>query len=1226
MNRAAIRRALSRAVVSIEPLDSRVLFDGGPTAFTFSSGGSITPGKQAVMLQIQYTQLNAPVQLSSIGTGDLVINGPNSFTETPVFVSANQTTDAASIVATYQFAAPGGFFDSSDSGTYTVTLQPNQVFDTAGNSSALTSLSSVFVPTFPKTIVSSGPIIGISVGTDARLQVVNTQFNGGQFYSPGSFPGNAGITIRLPNSTSYGTRGSSFQAVSQTLSDDGLSITTVNNAGFDPASTGNPIFQDTQVVSYQPGNPFFRVLNTIQNKTSVPQTFDFFFAADLYLADSDSGVGFFNPTTNAVGGTDRTGQYNIFYQPDPETPAYTNYQEGPYGTVTSVPGTPGVDYNNTVGLPTSQPPYQFGTEPTFIDNGAGIEWKSVTLEPGASTTLGFYAAFGNVTVVSTGPTASLVSAPTITSASTKSTDITITFNDGTTVNAASLNGDEIQVTGPNGFVQNATLVSTGLVNGNSVTATYRLTPPGGFSRSGSGTYTVNYLSNSVQDIQGNGNPGAAIGTFAVTVPASAPTPVVVKVGGLDPTFGNGDGVAKVTLQNQKAVTAGIVTQSDGKLIVAATVTPAAGGNSDFEVFRLNADGTIDTSFGVAGFARANFPTSSTAKAVQLLPDGRILIVGSAANSIGGTDVALARFTSSGTLDTTFQGTGRTQLALRGTPATDVARAIAINSNGTFYIAGSSDAGAGKLADFAVAKFKVDGSLDSSFNKGAVFLDLGGADVANAITVAKNGQVILAGSTAVGGKTRFAVARINTNGKIDANFAKPVGKKPGTGATIIPIGTVDDEAFAVTVEPNGEIVVGGFSATGSLAGGSLKTKFALVGLLPNGNLDPTFGGPRAHGKVLTPFAGQDLTSITSLSISGKGDSLRILASGKAATTLANGLADSRSIALARYTANGQLDTLFGTKGTSVILQPDTLSQIAAAGDTPSLSDQFNSFTQDAQGAIARTAGGGIRALASDSNTTSTSVFVAAVVPDGVDLTGALKTVGPAKVMGGAAGSGTLTISNDGSLPAGGALGVTFYASTDQDLSDDDIAFSPQNLPGGSIPAGKSKTYKVNYVYPKTLPTGQYFIIAKVNSGKKPIQEINFENNEADGKPVTISQPFVDLTGSFKNTPAKITKGKGTLDLAITNLGNVDATGPLTVILYATPTNTFTGTEPIIPTTKLTTGIKAKSTKVLKLNYTLPTGAVPAGSDFLYAVLQYGGNPADTVPENNVFFSTKQVTFS
>jgi uncharacterized delta-60 repeat protein len=706
-----------------------------------------------------------------------------------------------------------------------------------------------------------------------------------------------------------------------------------------------------------------------------------------------------------------------------------------------------------------------------------------------------------------------------------------------------------------------------------------------------------------------------LGTFV-------PTPIVqgpsLKVGGLDTTFGGtngaGAGLAKVTLINFTATTAGIVTQNDGKLVVAATITPSGGGNSDFEVFRLNPDGSTDTTFGDNGFARANFPTSATATAVQLLPDGRILVVGSAADG-SGSEIAIARFNSDGSLDTTLQGTGRAQAELRGAPAADIARAVLVNSDGTFYLAGSSN------SDFALAKFNSDGSLAAAFHDGAVFLGLGGDDIANALVLQKDGKIVLGGSTtAPTGSTKFAAARFTSAGILDTSFGA-VGKSH-PGFVTLSIAGSDDEAFAAALQPDGSILLGGFTASGSLGAGNLVTRYALVRLMPTGKLDLKFA---KAGKALASFPNESLASITNVSVQSisKTD-FRILVSGKVATALGQ----PRSIALARYTSTGALDTTFATSGKTVLLQPDSAGTFSAfvAAPADSLSNQFAAFTNDAQGAVARTSSGGIRALAADNNTNSTSVFVAAVVADGVDFTGGLVVAKPSSVMGGAKTSATLNATNAGSLAAAGSMTVTLYTSLDQTFTTDDAAFSTAKLSAALAP-GKSKSFPLNFAYPTGVSDGTYFIIAELNSGQHPISEINFNNNAAISKPIKITAPFVDLSGSFQSPPKSIKSGARTsVSINVANHGTANATGPVNVTLYATPHRAFTGSEPQIFSTSLPTGLKTGASKTLKLNFTLMSGLIPPGTDFLYAVLTYAGTPADKIAQNNAFFSAAPVIFS
>ncbi len=725
----------------------------------------------------------------------------------------------------------------------------------------------------------------------------------------------------------------------------------------------------------------------------------------------------------------------------------------------------------------------------------------------------------------------------------------------------------------------------------------------------------------VRNSSGGGNSTTA---YIVRFEGSlVPTPIVqgpsLKVGGLDTTFGGangaGAGVAKVTLQNFTATTAGIVTQSDGKLIVAATITPSGGGNSDFEVFRLNPDGSTDTTFGNGGFARANFPDSATATSVQLLSDGRILVVGSGDNGAGGSEIAIARFNSDGSLDASFQGTGRLQLSLRGTPGADVARALLINPDGSFYIAGSSN------GDIALAKLNADGSLVTSFHGGVAFLDLGGNDIANAIVLQKDGKIVVAGSTDAGGAKPASRPHDSRRRARSIRLSGAVGKSH-PGFVTIAIGRSDDEAFAAALQPDGSILLGGFSATGSVLAGGITTKFALVRLNSAGKLDAKFG---KAGKVLTSFAGQTLASITDLSVQAisKTD-IRILASGKAATALGQ----PRSIALARYTITGALDTSFGTRGTSILLQGGNVSQVAAFVALPadSLSDQFTAFTSDAQGAVARTPSGGIRALASDNNSNSTSLFVAAIVADGIDFTGGLVLAKPSSVIGGAKTSATLNITNAGSVASTGLMTVTLYTSLDQSFTTDDVSFTTLKVPA-AILAGKSKAFKFNFVYPSNVADGKYFILAELNSGAHPISEINFNNNAAISAPVKITEPFVDLSGSFQSVPKNLKIGGSTsIAVNVINHGTAIATGKVSVTVYGTPNHTFNSSDPQLFSTTLATGIKPNASKTLKLNVAIMRGAIQPGSGFLYAVLSYLGTPADKNAKNDSFFSHAKVTVS
>lgn len=116
-------------------------------------------------------------------------------------------------------------------------------------------------------------------------------------------------------------------------------------------------------------------------------------------------------------------------------------------------------------------------------------------------------------------------------------------------------------------------------------------------------------------------------------------------GELDTRFGD-DGI--VSLSSFSSYRGDVAVQDDGKILVASTST-----FGDFAVIRLNADGSPDVSFGNQGMVSIDLPgDSAQASEITLLDDGRILLSGDAyANH--GSDFAAIRLNADGSLDTTF---------------------------------------------------------------------------------------------------------------------------------------------------------------------------------------------------------------------------------------------------------------------------------------------------------------------------------------------------------------------------------------------------------------------------------------------------------------------------------------------------------------------------------------------------------------------------------------------
>jgi hypothetical protein len=118
---------------------SRVL-DDAPDAGAVESaiGGPVAAGEVAnvtvagvssQVITVTYFD-DAAIDVSTLGTSDIVINGPGGFTATPVFLGVDVDTSGTPRTATYSFTPPGGNWDASDNGNYTVNQVAGQVFDT----------------------------------------------------------------------------------------------------------------------------------------------------------------------------------------------------------------------------------------------------------------------------------------------------------------------------------------------------------------------------------------------------------------------------------------------------------------------------------------------------------------------------------------------------------------------------------------------------------------------------------------------------------------------------------------------------------------------------------------------------------------------------------------------------------------------------------------------------------------------------------------------------------------------------------------------------------------------------------------------------------------------------------------------------------------------------------------------------------------------------------------
>lgn len=109
-----------------------------PTAIANTTNIS-TGGSGTYTFTVTYSD-NVGINTSTIDSTDILVTGPNSFSQIATLVSVNDATNGTPRTATYRINAPGGTWDTGDNGSYTVTLRPNQIRDTSGNEAATASL------------------------------------------------------------------------------------------------------------------------------------------------------------------------------------------------------------------------------------------------------------------------------------------------------------------------------------------------------------------------------------------------------------------------------------------------------------------------------------------------------------------------------------------------------------------------------------------------------------------------------------------------------------------------------------------------------------------------------------------------------------------------------------------------------------------------------------------------------------------------------------------------------------------------------------------------------------------------------------------------------------------------------------------------------------------------------------------------------------------------------
>ena len=301
-----------------------------------------------------------------------------------------------------------------------------------------------------------------------------------------------------------------------------------------------------------------------------------------------------------------------------------------------------------------------------------------------------------------------------------------------------------------------------------------------------------------------------------------------------------------------------------------------------------------------GYGVAVYPNAGSAH------DGKIVAVGYGYGTTH--DIIVLRYNPDGTLDTSFDDDGKVLLdvgtALSSTPGTqDFARSVALQSDGKIMVAGKSG------DEVAVVRFNTDGTLDSSFDTdGVVTTVVGtGRSWAYSVGVQSDGKIVLAaeakapafGSALSSTQNDFAVVRYNSNGTLDTSFGLDYDNDStpdGFAITQLPnssqlLQNNIDRPRSLALQTDGKILVGGYANYDPAvvrynSDGTLDTSFSSDGIMTVPAFVGAGGSEETHGMALQSD-GKIVFGYSRYDVHAKASLLRFDSNGELDTTFGGG---------------------------------------------------------------------------------------------------------------------------------------------------------------------------------------------------------------------------------------------------------------------------------------------------------------------------------------------------
>jgi uncharacterized delta-60 repeat protein len=230
-------------------------------------------------------------------------------------------------------------------------------------------------------------------------------------------------------------------------------------------------------------------------------------------------------------------------------------------------------------------------------------------------------------------------------------------------------------------------------------------------------------------------------------------------------------------------------------------------NGDVMLAKYAPNGYAVDTFGTSGNVVFDFGHIESVTESAIQTDGKVILAGTQAESGNPEDAIVTRLHPNGDLDLTFNDSGWVDLALSS--KNDRPTDLKVLSDGKIMIIGFTTNQAETAFEIFALRLMPDGTYDNSFgSNGVARYDIGsGDDYASAVVLQPDGKAIIGGTTSDGNNSNFCLIRINEDGSLDPTFGN-------NGVVITEVSSDYDGIADIELQADGKLVVGGTARVGN----------------------------------------------------------------------------------------------------------------------------------------------------------------------------------------------------------------------------------------------------------------------------------------------------------------------------------------------------------------------------------------------------------------------------